>query len=912
MLRHAVVCACVAPIALGATDLAAQTVTIEPVQDATLIQEDAHKANGAGQYIFAGRIASGERRRAPIMFDVAGALPPFATITGVTLRMNMSRTIVGSEPVRLHRLTADWTEGSSDPGGEEGAGDSATENDPTWLYRSYRESDPETSPAWSSGGATGDYIALESDSTMVGGNGYYFWSSSAMITDAQGWLDDPGSNHGWIIVGDESSSPTAKRFDSRQHPTASRRPQLIIDYDQPPSPPDVELIAPNGGEVIEANGPTTAMWTASDESGIQSIDLYLSDDGGLTWEPILVGLPNTGSATWFPPNRPAVLSLFRVVATDLTFDTAQDDSNAFFTVSSPPGGIVPTTLRDFDEPGSQPFEAGTLHNPDACVACHANYGQQSVEPYFNWQGSMMAQASIDPLFEACMAIANQDAPDSGDLCLRCHLSRGWLRGRSRPTDGSEMLDTDLTGVSCDLCHRLVDPFHAPENPAEDFGILSGLSNPPMEVGTAMYVVDPTGARRGPFADASSGHPVLVSPYHREAALCGTCHDVSNPAFESDGAGGYVPNALDTPAADFSPHVIGPVERTYSEWFNSAYNSPGGVFAPQFGGNSPFVNSCQDCHMRDVTGRACNHPEAPTRPDLPLHDMTGGSTWLPTLLASLYPDLVDAQAVADGVTRAQYMLQNAALLDVYREGDQLFVRVTNDTGHKLPTGYPEGRRMWLNVKFFDDGMSLLSESGAYDASTGVLTHDPEVKIYEILPVTEGIPGVPDGTEFHFVLNNAVAKDNRIPPRGFIYDAYEAFGGAPVGATYADGEYWDITQYAIPPGTVTAEVTLYYQSTSKEFIEFLRDENTTNSAGDFMYNLWNNNGKCPPELMRTELFDIPPCPADLDASGDVGFGDILQIIGAWGPCGVPCPEDISGNGAVDFADILAVIAAWGPCL
>ncbi|MCP3902475.1 MAG: hypothetical protein GY715_02470 [Planctomycetes bacterium] len=30
------------------------------------------------------------------------------------------------------------------------------------------------------------------------------------------------------------------------------------------------------------------------------------------------------------------------------------------------------------------------------------------------------------------------------------------------------------------------------------------------------------------------------------------------------------------------------------------------------------------------------------------------------------------------------------------------------------------------------------------------------------------------------------------------------------------------------------------------------------------------------------DPPTCPADLDSSGDVGFGDILQIIGAWGVC------------------------------
>ncbi|MHC5114728.1 MAG: hypothetical protein ACYTGP_09905 [Planctomycetota bacterium] len=56
---------------------------------------------------------------------------------------------------------------------------------------------------------------------------------------------------------------------------------------------------------------------------------------------------------------------------------------------------------------------------------------------------------------------------------------------------------------------------------------------------------------------------------------------------------------------------------------------------------------------------------------------------------------------------------------------------------------------------------------------------------------------------------------------------------------------------------------------------------------------------------------PCPEDLDGSGAVGFGDVLSIIGAWGPCAGACPHDLNGNGTVDFADILAVIAAWGPC-
>ncbi|MHC5114686.1 MAG: hypothetical protein ACYTGP_09685 [Planctomycetota bacterium] len=55
----------------------------------------------------------------------------------------------------------------------------------------------------------------------------------------------------------------------------------------------------------------------------------------------------------------------------------------------------------------------------------------------------------------------------------------------------------------------------------------------------------------------------------------------------------------------------------------------------------------------------------------------------------------------------------------------------------------------------------------------------------------------------------------------------------------------------------------------------------------------------------------CPADVDGNGTVGFGDILAIIGAWGPCPTPCAADLSGNGTVDFADVLAAIGAWGPC-
>ena len=686
------------------------------------------------------------------------------------------------------------------------------------------------------------------------------------------------------------------------------------------TPPEVVVLDPNGGETLVGNTAFTVQWFADDESGIAAIDIYVSLDNGATWDQEAKGLSNSGSHTWYPANRPTTQALLRIIATDNAFNEGQDDSDAVFIIESPPGGLAPTTLRDFDQPGSQPFEAGILNPPEACSPCHGGY-DTAVEPYYNWRGNMMSQASRDLLMLATMAVGNQDAPDSGDICLRCHFPRGWLQGRSVPTDGSQMLSTDRSGVACDFCHRLVDPIYDPGvNPAEDEAILADLRFPATTFGNGMATIDPTGARRGPFLNADTGHPVLVSPFHREAALCGTCHDVNNPAFETDGAGHYVPNAFDAPATNFSSHTLAPVERTYSEWFYSDYNTLTGVYAPEFGGNKDFVATCQDCHMRDVTGQGCNFGTPPTRTDLPLHDMTGGNTWYAGLIDTLYPGEVDTAALQDGIARARYMLQNAAEMAVVQEGEDLKVTITNNTGHKLPTGYPEGRRMWINVKFYDASMALVGESAAYDAETGALDHDLEAKIYEIKPglddVTAPLVGVDPGPSFHFVLNNAVFKDNRIPPRGFANAAYLAFGGSHVGYSYADGQYWDDTYYTVPPGAASAEVTLYYQSTSKEFMEFLRDENTTNTKGQELYDLWNNNGKCPPEVMLTSTIAVTGSYAigDLNCDGAVNNFDIDPfVLALTSPSGYDAayPDcdsmlaDCNEDGSVDNFDIDAFV-------
>jgi len=65
-----------------------------------------------------------------------------------------------------------------------------------------------------------------------------------------------------------------------------------------------------------------------------------------------------------------------------------------------------------------------------------------------------------------------------------------------------------------------------------------------------------------------------------------------------------------------------------------------------------------------------------------------------------------------------------------------------------------------------------------------------------------------------------------------------------------------------------------------------------------------------LFRLTLDGSPPCPADLDGSGDVGFDDLWALLAVWGPC-AGCTEDLDGNGDVNFEDMLQLLSAWGVC-
>ncbi|HEU4724369.1 MAG TPA: FlgD immunoglobulin-like domain containing protein [Candidatus Eisenbacteria bacterium] len=632
-------------------------------------------------------------------------------------------------------------------------------------------------------------------------------------------------------------------------------------------PPTVNVLSPNGGEAWTGGIGQTVTWSATDNLAVTNVDIFYKDGATTAWKQLAKSAPNSGSFTWFVHNTPTPSAKVRVVARDAAGNQGADSSNTAFTIVATPGGIAPTTLRDFIQPGTQPFEGGTHTTSDNCVTCHGGF-DAATEPGRNFQGSMMAQAMRDPLFLACLAIAEQDAPSSGDLCLRCHTPMGWMGGRSQPTGGGMILSSDRDGVACDLCHRMADPIYKPGvSPVEDLTVLGLLtpSHVPTNYAGGQYVTDPDPRKRGPFSDTVAPHAVVTSSFHKTGDFCGTCHDVSNPVFTKVGEADYAPGPLDAPPASMDSQQLLPLERTYSEWKNSSY-AVAGVYAPDFAGNKAdgIVSTCQDCHMRDVAGKGCNDPAAATRPDLPLHDMTGGNAWLGPIIGALFPDETDDVALAAASARAVQTLKKAAVLALSyaTEADSFraVVTVTNRTGHKLPTGYPEGRRMWIHLTARDAVGTVVFESGAYDPATGVLASDPEPRVYEInlgiSPGLAGALGMPHGDSFHFTLNDSVYKDNRIPPLGFTNAAFAAFGGSPVdhgGAPtprYADGQNWDVTSFPLPRTAVTISARLYYQTTSKAYVEFLRDQNTTNNAGLNMYNLWVANGRAAPVLMAAD--------------------------------------------------------------
>jgi hypothetical protein len=466
---------------------------------------------------------------------------------------------------------------------------------------------------------------------------------------------------------------------------------------------------------------------------------------------------------------------------------------------------------------------------------------------------------------------------------------------------------------------------------------------------------------------------------------------------------YGGTSLDQKAAfNYFPHQYGVVERTFSENKSSAFPTmpvsnygslpsdlkdgaikkayDAALLAGKGGDYEDGATryfSCQSCHMRPVEGYGATPSNILQRKDLPSHDLTGGNYWLSdlmqymddqdTLLLGDDMDALTLAGLAAGKDRAKENLNDAAALEI--DGNTL--KVINLTGHKLISGYPEGRRMWLNIVWKDAGGATLREDGAYgpitvdfdvnndgdinendvvesllnlnDTNTkvyevhGAITQDWAAKLitlgfnpglvlsydritgasdYTLGQVAAQTPGTAHET-FHFVVNNTVIKDNRIPPYGMRYDdaaernilpvPASQYGNPGAGGVY---KYWDEFTLNPPASAATATISLMYQPTSWEYIEFVARAN--NGSVSFLANEganlldgWLHTGMAEPYVMDSTTWtslhdeDGDGVPDDSDNCTLVQNADQRDTDGD--NYGNVCDADLDNNDMVDAVDL-----------
>jgi len=358
------------------------------------------------------------------------------------------------------------------------------------------------------------------------------------------------------------------------------------------------------------------------------------------------------------------------------------------------------------------------------------------------------------------------------------------------------------------------------------------------------------------------HPTFQATFVSTPEFCGTCHDLTVPVLN---------------------HGM-PEQRTYTEWKYS-----------------DFATSdirCQDCHMPTMKHEYSDTSLVSLNPDPTLtgyfpygkdrnayggttfHKLQGSNRDLPMMMAILYPE-VDLEIIGaptgrdtrifpgmmssrdltwdrakrntelhllDAVTAE--ITEAPTLIDPIAGTWRVKVKLTNNAGHKIPSGYPDGRRFWISLTVWDESLNLVYESGYYDPHSAQLSNDRTtvdlaraleptidsgdnaVMTYEKITGTEN----PDGsyTPSPSVLNNTILFDNRIPPAGFTYADYQAAGAkfwnydpadyVPYEDTgrYPDGQNWDEVTYtftASPSATLRARAEIYGQTHSREFMDYL---------------------------------------------------------------------------------------------
>ncbi len=463
---------------------------------------------------------------------------------------------------------------------------------------------------------------------------------------------------------------------------------------------------------------------------------------------------------------------------------------------------------------------------DNCLACHNNLtgpAGDDVSIGASWRSTMMANSARDPYWQASVRRETKDHPahvaDIQNECATCHMPMAERMARAMgakaelfsqlPMSGagdSEAHALAADGVSCTVCHQVGAKGLGTEasfngnytlNPARPDGIRE-IFGP--------FAVDP-GRRR--IMRSVTGFEQVEGAHVRQSELCATCHTLKTQAFGPDGK------------------VVGslPEQMNYQEWLHSDFPKE--------------KQSCQSCHMPAVSGPVrVSSVLGDYRDSLSRHVFVGGNAFMVRMLnryrtelgVNALPSELEATARAT-VRQLTSETANVAIENVSGQGSATLgfdVRVTNLSGHKLPTGYP-ARRTWLHVVVKDARGAVLFESGAIDSDGRIAGNDGDARATAFEPhydritasdqvqIYESILGDLAGTPTTGLLTaTQYLKDNRILPRGFDKATADAdiavHGGASTDTSFVGGS--DRVRFDVPvaSGSAPAEIVveLRYQS------------------------------------------------------------------------------------------------------
>jgi autotransporter-associated beta strand protein len=285
--KPAITAAAIGLVKIGALSrgvASAQTnqVEIGAQQDATLLGGyDAATNNSlADPGIFVGTDGDDNPKRGLIEFNIAAAVPTGATITGVQLQLTVGQVAGsggggpggtdGPETISLYDESQAWGQPTNFAGatsfGGTGHGAAPDPGDATWNYAFY-----DTIPWTIAGGDWTSSLPDLADASVTGTLASFTWSSAAMVTDVQNWLNNPNANFGWIIKNaDETDPRTFRAFWSAQGAAANDDPAL----------------APQLSVTYVAGSPVTAFWSGAQSGAaglVWSTELGSSGSPGTNW-----------------------------------------------------------------------------------------------------------------------------------------------------------------------------------------------------------------------------------------------------------------------------------------------------------------------------------------------------------------------------------------------------------------------------------------------------------------------------------------------------------------------------------------------------------------------------------------------------------------------------------------------------